>query len=363
MRNSRSYTTLAAAVIVAAVIVSATVFVALGSRTTVTETVPGTTTSSGSTCTFASEGFLLMKVLNGSNGEPVGSLPVQVEALQPACSSGPSVREDLGTIDTNSSGFLSLGGPYDWYYLALSNGPRSYSVNASISAGALTCVTLSMPSGDVNITQECNQADYFGHQTTTTSTSTSSLSVPPPTTTVIDYGCSALGQSSTETSSSSAGASTVLLVNTSKGSAELDMNDNAATSLETAGCSYTYTNVTTPTACGVMCGGGIGYTYQYSYVLKLNFSLSSGTNVASQNLTISQGSGLSGVFPEPNTQLTLNSQKVTWYSNPPCSGEDGQGVQSDCMSTNATSMIVELPSPVQSGAFQLVITSAIYLVP
>jgi DNA-binding beta-propeller fold protein YncE len=114
-----------------------------------------------------------MKVLNSSNGEPIGSLPVQAEALQPACSSGPSVKEDLGTIDTNASGFLSLGGPYDWSYLAVSVGLRSYSVNASISAGALTCVTLGLPSGDLNITQACNLADYFGHQTSTSTQSTS----------------------------------------------------------------------------------------------------------------------------------------------------------------------------------------------
>ncbi len=179
----RNFTRLAVAITVAAVIISATFFVALGSSTTVTKTVLGTSTSSsaGSACTFASEGFLLMKVLNSSDGEPISSLPVQVEALQPACSSSPSVKEDLGTMDTNASGFLSLGGPYDWYYFAVSVGLRSYSVNTSISAGALTCVTLGLPSGDLNITQACNLADYFGHQTTSsTSTSTQPTSGAEP---------------------------------------------------------------------------------------------------------------------------------------------------------------------------------------
>ena len=175
----RSYAWPAIAIIVAAVIVAATIFVAMGDAITVTKTVSEPTISSSSGtggCTFTAEGFLLMRVVNSTNGQPVGSLGVQVQALQPACASSPAVRETLGTIDANASGFLSVSGPYDWAYFAASVGPRSYSVNASMSAGALTCVTLTLPSGNLDITQSCNEADYFGHGTGSTSTQSNATS-------------------------------------------------------------------------------------------------------------------------------------------------------------------------------------------
>ena len=129
-------------------------------------------TGLGSTCTFASEGFLLMKVVNSSNGQPAGSLPFQVEALYPSCLTSPAHAEELGTVDTNASGFLSLSGSYDWYYLTMSQGSQSYDVNASISAGSLTCVTLGIPSGTLNMTQQCNMADYFSQKTSSNGSST-----------------------------------------------------------------------------------------------------------------------------------------------------------------------------------------------
>jgi hypothetical protein len=153
----------------------------------------------------------------------------------------------------------------------------------------------------------------------------------------------------------------VVLVNASAGSVELDVSDSPATPLVATACSYAYTNTTTPVACGVMCGGGIGYTYQYSYVWKLNFSLSSGSSAAGQNLTISQGSGLASVFPERGNQVSLDSQQVTWYSDPAC--YDTEGIQSDCMSPTATSITVELPPPAGNGPFRLVVSSSMYLVP
>jgi hypothetical protein len=163
----RSYTRLALAIIVAAIIIAATIFVTIGAATTVTKTVsePPTSSSVGTgSCTFSAEGFLLMRVLNSTNGQPVGSLAAQTQALQPACASYPAVKENLGAIDTNASGFLSVSGPYNWTYFAVNVGLRSYSVNASMNAGALTCVTLTLPFGDQNITQACNEANYFGHQ-------------------------------------------------------------------------------------------------------------------------------------------------------------------------------------------------------
>ena len=129
-------------------------------------------TGSGSTCTFAAEGFLLMKVVDSSNGQPAGSLPVQVEAFYPSCLTSPAHTEKLGTVDTNASGFLSLSGSYDWYYLTMSQGSLSYDVNASISAGSLTCVTLGIPSGILNVTQQCNITDYFSQKTSSSGSST-----------------------------------------------------------------------------------------------------------------------------------------------------------------------------------------------
>jgi len=124
--------------------------------------VPGTTTTTTTTsCMISAEGFLLMKVLNGSNNEPIGSLPVHVEAQYPACSPHPSHEQDLGTFNTNASGFLNLSGTYNWYYLSIDHGHEIYSVNASLIAGTLTCVMFPIPSGNLNITQGCDPARYF----------------------------------------------------------------------------------------------------------------------------------------------------------------------------------------------------------
>jgi hypothetical protein len=222
-----------------------------------------------------------------------------------------------------------------------------------------------------------NQSVYAHFQvtpqagTTSSTSSSSSPSVPPPTTTVTDYGCTILGRSQSESSASGTtssvasnsytDSSVVVLVNTSGGSFELNVNFGSSDRVETATCSYVFTNTTTPVACGVMCGGGIGKTEQYSYVWKLNFSLSSADSAAGQNLTISQGRGMNSVFPEQGNHVSLDSQMVTWYSNPACYG--GDGVESDCMTSNATSITIELPSSIENGTFQLVISSSADLVP
>jgi hypothetical protein len=111
-----------------------------------------------------------------------------------------------------------------------------------------------------------------------------------------------------------------------------------------------------------MCGGGIGYTYAVSDVWSLNFSLSSPNTQGSYNLTIGAGSGTSALFPGLGNQVYLNSQQVTsWYSNPPCYG--GDGIESDCMVSNATSITIELPTPIDSGAYDLKVISGETLVP
>ena len=112
-------------------------------------------------CTVTGEGFLLLKVLNSSNDRPIGSLPIQIEAQYPACATNPPHIDDLGPFDTNASGFLPLSGPFNWFYLTANYDDGSYSANATVSAGAVTCVTLAMPTGSENITQYCNPAEYF----------------------------------------------------------------------------------------------------------------------------------------------------------------------------------------------------------
>ena len=175
-------------------------------------------------------------------------------------------------------------------------------------------------------------------------------------TTIIHYGCGISAASSTK-------ASALVLVNTSKANnVGVNVSVTPALTLIAAACSHTYTNTTTPTACGVMCGGGIGYTYAVWDVWKLNFSLSSPTNNGGYNITITAGSGMSDLFPGLATQVYLNSQQVTaWYSNPPCYGE--YGVEGDCMASSATSITIELPAPIQGGAYQLMIGSGEDLVP
>ncbi len=230
-------------------------------------------------------------------------------------------------------------------------------VAMAIIAMATVAFVMLVSQPGVSMTTSTSSSSSASSFTTTTSTSTlhtsssSTQSVPPPSTTVIDYGCDVLGPSSPG----------LILVNSSGVGVKLNMSISPSAPIEETACSYTFTNTTTPTACGVMCGGGIGYTYQYSYVLKLNFSLSSTGGAVGQNLTISQGSGLSSVFPLRGNQVSLDSQQVTWYSSPPCYG--GNGIESDCISHTATAMTIELPASIGSGTLQLVVSSGEYLVP
>jgi len=128
---------------------------------TVTPVAGTTTTTTTSSCTISAEGFLLMKVLNSSTNEPIGSIPVHVEAQYPACPPNPPYIDEVGSAYTNASGFLNLSGPYNWYCLSIDHGNEVYSINATLNAGTLTCVTFPIPSGNPNITQGCDPARYF----------------------------------------------------------------------------------------------------------------------------------------------------------------------------------------------------------
>jgi hypothetical protein len=190
----RSYTRLAVAIFIAAVIVSATILASsalqntttttLTSVSTVTGTGAGTQTSSTTTssgistiCSIAAEGQLVVKVLNGSNGEPIGSIPIQVENLYPECPPNPHTTQDMGTMDTNGTGIILLGGLGE-YYLTINYGLRSFSVNASIGPEITTCVTLGIPSGDLSISYsqpfQMNCGSVTGSGTSTLSGSSTS---------------------------------------------------------------------------------------------------------------------------------------------------------------------------------------------
>lgn len=161
-------------------------------------------------------------------------------------------------------------------------------------------------------------------------------------------------------------AGVLVAVNDTKDNLETGfaVNASAPLSLTGLGCSYSSTNIVTPTACGVMCGGGIGEITATYDILNLNFSVSSSDYVAGHNLTVSSndefGSPLFMGFT--NNRVYLNAQPIsTWYSYPPCTGSDG--IEQDCMLPDATSVSVQLPASFENGQYQLTIYSAIELVP
>lgn len=149
------------------------------------------------------------------------------------------------------------------------------------------------------------------------------------------------------------------------GSVRLNVSASATNRLNVDSCSYTSSYTKTPVKCGVMCGGGTGYTQLYLYELELNFSLENTGGLSNQTLTITSPSPLKNIFSGIATQVYIDSQLASaWISNPPCYGysSSGQTTIANCMSQNATSITVELPS-ISSGVHQLAINSTTELVP
>jgi hypothetical protein len=108
-----------------------------------------TSSSVSATCIIPDESELIVRVLNSSNGEPIGALPIQVENLYPICPPNPHTIENLGTMNTNASGIIMLSGLGE-DYLTINYFGR-FSVNASLGPEGITCVMLGIPSGDVDI--------------------------------------------------------------------------------------------------------------------------------------------------------------------------------------------------------------------
>ena len=96
--------------------------------------------------------------------------------------------------------------------------------------------------------------------------------LPAPKETVSNYRCLTGGSS----------PSSSVIISFSGRSDQLNASTSHGVSIDLSGCSYVYTSLSTATRCGVMCGGGIGYIDQQSYVLKLNFSLSTGSSTCAR---------------------------------------------------------------------------------
>ncbi len=120
------------------------------STTHTTETVLNTNALVVSrACTYSAEGGLILTVDNGSNGKPIGSVPVQVAYVATICSS--TVQTSLGTVRTNGSGIVTFCCELGQYYFNVSYFGNHYSFIATIEAQRTTCVTLRIPSGDLTV--------------------------------------------------------------------------------------------------------------------------------------------------------------------------------------------------------------------
>jgi hypothetical protein len=141
------------AIIMVAVIVLAFVG-GLGSSTLILRgSSTSTTTTSSSistTCVISAEGEVVLQVLNSTSGKPISSEPVQAQFLAPECPPNPHTTTTLNQTITNSTGFVTFGGEVGQYYLNMDN--YAYSAVVSTLPERTTCVTLSIPSGETNIT-------------------------------------------------------------------------------------------------------------------------------------------------------------------------------------------------------------------
>jgi hypothetical protein len=111
--------------------------------------VSGSTASSNSsgvltTREFPAAGSIVLKVLNNPSRNPVQSLPVQVNDLASPCPPNPHTTEDLGVLNTKGSGIISVGDLGECYFRFPTYG--NYSVSASIAPEKVACVTVSLPS-------------------------------------------------------------------------------------------------------------------------------------------------------------------------------------------------------------------------
>jgi hypothetical protein len=125
------------------------------SATTATTTVTSSISSINTTgCGGATGpyGPLVLQVLNGTTGKPIGGEAIYPYFAAPACNQpGYLTYSTMNKTFTNSTGYVTFGGgpgEYDLYVGAY----MQYYVSAAPIISKTTCVTLSIPSGDTNIT-------------------------------------------------------------------------------------------------------------------------------------------------------------------------------------------------------------------
>jgi len=181
--------------------------------------------------------------------------------------------------------------------------------------------------------------------------------VPKPSSSVNDYSCHVVD------SSSPGGPATVSLNGSSIVGSTLLVSSSADFSILPTTCSYYSIQKSAPFRCGTMCGGWAGYVQVSGIDLNLNFSVTSvtGGNLFLKFTSIGGGVPLGFLAFGNAHQMWLNSQKVTWYSIPPCMSEEG--VESNCMGVGAEWIIVDLPALSVGSQNELLINDTTTLVP
>jgi hypothetical protein len=199
---------------------------------------------------------------------------------------------------------------------------------------------------------------YYSTTNSTTSTS-STNNVPPSSTKASTFACTNTYELET------ANESTLTF---SVSGIDVNLTVQPAVSIVLTGCSYSMIHVTTPTACGVMCGGGIGYIEYYSDTLETNFSIGNTTRVNSaggHNATISVAGRLTSLFQNLATQVYVNAQQTDWNGYPPsCLEGDSSGTSTyslDCLTSSTTKLAFALPGT--TSTFAILVNSSKTLIP
>jgi len=119
----------------------------LGSSTVL---LGGTSNSTTSTqCSTIATSQVRLQVVNSTSGKPVASASVYGEVDYGDCS-GSYTSITLDTALTNATGFAFFGPEIGTYHLTV-QAHGNYFVDASTRPFVVTCVTLSVPSGETTI--------------------------------------------------------------------------------------------------------------------------------------------------------------------------------------------------------------------
>ncbi len=139
------------------------------STTTVTDTttVVGetttTTSSTGPTCIQLDSAPMYLTVRNNSTGNPISSLPIQVQELPEAanpCSATDSTL-NLGTMETNANGSIDVCCTGSAFFFRFTYGGATYQVSElAEGAESAECVTFYVPSNTTTITYPGNFVYY-----------------------------------------------------------------------------------------------------------------------------------------------------------------------------------------------------------